>query len=75
MTHADGGRIDEVVARVEQAHREVPALVADEERRPVAARGQEGVAPARRGALEHVVGDELRAGPAVGIAWMTPVAP
>ena len=74
VAHADVRRVDELVSRIQQAQREIPALVPDEERRPVAAGGHERLAATGRRALEDVVGHELRVRPAVGIARVTPVA-
>jgi hypothetical protein len=54
------------VARVEQAQRQIPALVADEEWAPVTAGGQERLPPARRRAFQDGVGEELAASPPSG---------
>src|SRR3989442_9479593 len=72
--HAHGRRVDQRVVGAHQAEREIPALVADEERRPVAAGRQERVAPACGGTLEDVAGLELGLPPSVGIPRVTPVA-
>ena len=73
MPDAHVRRVDELVAGVDQAKREIPALVADEQRRPVAAGREERLAPARGGTLEDVVGRELMLGPAVGVARVAPI--
>jgi DNA invertase Pin-like site-specific DNA recombinase len=74
VPHTNGRRVHEVIAEIEQAQREIPPLVTDEERRPVSAGLEERLAPARRRPLEHVVGEELAVAPRVRIPGMAPVA-